>query len=259
MTTKQQIKNKLAQVRHALEPLANNDDINNTIQYCLIELDDVLHQIAEANFTSGVDLTGKTFGQLTVLGRGSKLKWNNTIGYIYNWRCRCSCGHIGDYTRHILLHHKGDLPLMCQSCRSKLVGTKHNQSRTRLYAAWIRIRQSCYDSNFPQFKYNGARGLKVCDEWINDYEAFAEWSITHGYKADYFLCRKNTKEDWRPDNCFWGPQYNAKYITIDGETHSISEWCRIKGVEYATVQYRIKRNWPTEKLFTKPQNKNGKD
>lgn len=85
MATKQQIKNRLAQVRHALEPLQNREDIKNTIQYCLVELDDVLHEIAEARFTSGIDLTGKTFGQLMVLGRGSKIKWNNAVGYIYNW------------------------------------------------------------------------------------------------------------------------------------------------------------------------------
>lgn len=140
MATKQQIKNRLAQVRHAFEGLQNREDIKNTIQYCMIELDDALHEIAEAHFTSGIDFTGKTFGQLTVLGRGSKLKWNNACGYIYNWLCRCTCGHVGEYSRYTLLHGKSNMPLMCQSCQNKLTHSTHGQSRTRLYASWSRKR-----------------------------------------------------------------------------------------------------------------------
>lgn len=260
MTTKQQIKNRLAQIRHALEPLQNREDIKNTIQYCMVELDDVLHEIAEAKFAPGIDLTGKTFGQLTVIGRGSKMKWNNACGYIYNWQCRCSCGHIGEYSKYTLLHGKSNMPLMCQSCLNKLIHSTHGQSRTRLYASWSRIKQSCYDPNFPQYKYCGAKGCTVCDEWISDFETFADWAVSHGYQNGFFLCRRNKAEGFNPDNCYWGPRYNATLITIDGETHSITDWCKIKNVIYETVLYRIKANWPKEKLFIKStRNKNGKN
>lgn len=253
MATKQQIKNRIAQVRHALEPLQNQEEIKNTIQYCLIELDDVLHEIAESVFTSAIDLTGKTFGQLTVIGRGSKMKWNNACGYIYNWMCRCSCGNVSEYKKSTLLQHKGEIPLMCHKCHAKLLNITHGQSKTRLYAAWIRMRQSCYDPNFPQYKYCGGRGVKVCDEWMADYETFADWAMSHGYNDNYYLCRKDSYQGFNPENCYWALHYNTKMITINGETHSITDWCRLKGIKYATLKYRLKRGWPEEKLFSELQ------
>lgn len=259
MATKQQIKNRLAQIHHALEPLVNREDIKNTIQYCLIELDDVLHEIAESTFSSGVDLTGKTFGQLTVLGRGSKMKYNNYAGYIFNWVCRCTCGHVGEYAKSTLLHHRKNLPLMCTACRNRIYNSTHGQSSSKLYEAWTRIKQSCYDPNFPQYKYCGGRGLTVCDEWLADYENFADWAITHGYNENLYLRRKNTYEGFCPANCYWDLHYNTKMLTIAGETHSISDWCRIKGITYATLCYRMKKGWPEDKLFVKPKrNINGK-
>ena len=47
--------------------------------------------------------------------------------------------------------------------------------------------------------------------------------------------------------------------TIDGETHNIREWCRLRGLSVDTVRYRREHNWTPEEIFGfKERNKNGR-
>lgn len=38
---------------------------------------------------------------------------------------------------------------------------------------WNMVRR-CYDSTNHHYPNYGARGIKVCDEWLNDYRAFKD-------------------------------------------------------------------------------------
>ena len=39
-------------------------------------------------------------------------------------------------------------------------------------------------------------------------------------------------------------------VTIDGITKTVSQWCDIFDIKYATALWRINHNWPIEKVFT---------
>ena len=43
----------------------------------------------------------------------------------------------------------------------------------------------CYEPERKAYKYYGARGIKVCDEWLNDFMNFYNWAISNGYSDEW--------------------------------------------------------------------------
>lgn len=166
--TKEQILRKLSLVKNIIDGISYGSDNKESCDTASILMEQVIQAIKMSRFTSGTDLTNQTFGQLTVLGIHSKIKWSNACGYAYSWACRCTCGRIAYKTTHQLMHHKGLFPLMCKTCRAKMTHTTHGSSDTPLYVIWTRMKQSCYDPNYVNFKRYGGKGIVVCDEWVND-------------------------------------------------------------------------------------------
>ena len=68
----------------------------------------------------------------------------------------------------------------------------------------------CYSPKSILYKNYGAKGITVCDEW-HDRETFRSWAIANGYKKGLRLLRKDTTQNYTPDNCFWGSGNKAKH------------------------------------------------
>lgn len=216
--------------------------------YGISTVDKLIDDIGSARFTSGIDLTGQTFGQLTVVGIKGKIKWSNCSGYVYSWQCRCSCGRLIELSTSALLHHKGLFPLMCKSCHSGLVSSVHGKSKDPLYNIWKNMKQRCYYPDAPQYQNQGAKGIIVADEWVNDYPAFEEWALTHGYSTNSRFQRIDPSGNWEPGNCCFVPR---KTITINGESHTLMQWAKIKNMDYQTLNIRVKSGVPQELWFFK--------
>lgn len=60
----------------------------------------------------------------------------------------------------------------------------HGKSNTKLYRVWNSMKQRCYNSNDKFYYCYGGRGIRMCDEWLNDFQAFYDWSIANGYKEE---------------------------------------------------------------------------
>lgn len=85
--------------------------------------------------------------------------------------------------------------------RLKLV---HNfQARQHpLYMTWANMRYRCEDPENPSYYNYGARGIAVCKEWSEAFEAFA---LDMGLPPtpEHTLDRKNNEEGYNKDNCRW--------------------------------------------------------
>lgn len=82
--------------------------------------------------------------------------------------------------------------------------TTHGKSKTRLHNIWCNIKARCLNPNNPDFKkWYGGRGITICDEWGNDFQAFYDWAMAHGYKDDLSIDRINVNGDYEPSNCRW--------------------------------------------------------
>jgi len=59
----------------------------------------------------------------------------------------------------------------------------------------------CYNKNNRVFKYVGAKGIKVCNEWKNDFKSFEKWALEKGYADGLILNRIKSDKDFDPTNC----------------------------------------------------------
>lgn len=153
---------------------------------------------------NAVDLTGKSFGKLTVIER-----INNYIEPCgekkAKWQCLCECGNtIHVTTSHLTTGHT-------KSCGcSKNQGTyKHGCHNTRLYSVWEGMRSRCNNQNSSNFERYGRRGIKVCEDW-DDFIQFKEWAEANGYyaTAEYGECtidRIDNSKGYSPNNCRFVP------------------------------------------------------
>lgn len=81
----------------------------------------------------------------------------------------------------------------------KLKRSKHSKT----YNSWYTMKSVCYNKNHLAYKNTGALGIKVCDEWKDDFRNFLR---DMGEKPeDTMFCRTDKDGDFEPDNCEWVP------------------------------------------------------
>lgn len=135
--------------------------------------------------------------------------------------------------------------------------TKHGKCNTRLYRRWKHMKDRCYNKNYKRYSDYGGRGIVVCDEWRNDFQAFYDWAINNGYKENLSIDRIDNNKGYSPDNCQWvdvaTQNRNTRRtinFTYQGETHCLKDWCEILNLKYTTVKQRVTQyHWPIEKAL----------
>lgn len=79
----------------------------------------------------------------------------------------------------------------------------NHDSHSRLNNIWRGMKRRCSNPNYGQYKNYGGRGIKVCDEWNNEYIAFRDWALSHGYEENLTLDRIDNDGNYEPNNCQW--------------------------------------------------------
>lgn len=158
------------------------------------------------------DIAGQRFGRLIAI-EPVKTRHNGGIG----WKCKCDCGNeiiaSGTMLRSGRKRSCGCLHMeqLANIDRTKISHKKHGGTdktgkTERLYSVWKGMKSRCYNKNNDAYKYYGARGITVCDEWKLDYGAFRDWAKRNGYNpdADRGLCtidRVDNNGNYEPSNC----------------------------------------------------------
>ena len=216
------------------------------------------------------DWIGRRFGHLEIIGAYNKK--NRTFP------CKCDCGNIKN-VRAVEL--SGGTAKSCSvNCVARKMESKiYGCVNHRIANIWYGMHQRCYNPKSIAYKYYGARGISICDEWIDDYKAFQDWALSHGYSDELSIDRINNDGNYCPENCRWAtmkeqianqrprsefnrPEFYKKHgmtITMDGETTFLSEWCEQYGLLVPTVTYRVKKKGMTwEQAIKSPQLPNGR-
>ncbi len=191
-----------------------------------------------------VDMTGLTFGRLTVLKRVENDKQGNAM-----WLCQCVCGKTKKLRGGTLRQGKtkscGCLLSEASKKRMTKLCTKHGMSATKLYRVYSSMRERCEKPSCPEYKNYGGRGITVCKEWKHDRNSFFEWALNNGYKQGLEIDRIDVNGNYEPSNCRWvtrvencNNKRNNIFLEYKGEKHTLSEWARLTGIRKNTIYSR---------------------
>lgn len=114
---------------------------------------------------------------------------------------RCSkCGYIYKNVRDSILMRENSCPN--HQIRKKR-GHKSSLLFQKLRNVFTGMKRRCYNPNCEAYKWYGGKGIKICDEWLNNPEEFIKWGIQAGYRDDLTIDRINSNKDYEPSNCQW--------------------------------------------------------
>lgn len=123
---------------------------------------------------------------------------------------------------------------------------KHGMKKHKLYGVWVCMKQRCNNPKSAKYKYYGARGIFVCNEWSENFLVFYNWAMANGYKEGLSLDRIDTNGNYEPLNCRWVSQKlqcnNSRrnhLITINGKTMNISQWGEESGISPKLIWNRL--------------------
>lgn len=177
------------------------------------------------------DLRGKKYCHLTVVG--DKPKIENAKTY---WLCKCECGNEKYINAGRL--NSGNVK-SCGCIKNSRNSGHHKTQHKRLIKILNSMKQRCYNPNDTRYKNYGARGIKICDEWLKDSKKFYGWAECNGYKDNLSIDRIDVNGNYEPNNCRWvtfKEQANNKrvnhLVTIRGKTRTIAQWAEYYKVSY---------------------------
>ena len=210
-------------------------------------------------------LMGQRFGKLTVIEQAEP--YISPKGHkAERWLCRCDCGKVKIVMRGHLCQ---GLTKSCGCYHSSNLSkrnTKHGYAHEKLYALYRGIITRCNNPNHGDYQNYGAKGIAMCGEWKNDYQAFRDWAYANGYneeilpngRSKWTIDRIDVNGNYEPSNCRWitiqeqACNRRSNYpIEFNGKKQTIAEWARELGITYMTLHDRIlKFGWSAKRALT---------
>lgn len=204
------------------------------------------------------DLAGEKVGKLTFI-RFVGMKVKPTYQYAI-WECRCECGNVINIRASSVTAGR-QISCGCERVSAAKRGwdrrgRKHNLSEHPLYSTWEGIIRRCCKPHLKEYKNYGARGISVCTEWRSDPTMFINHMLEIGWKVGLTVDRIDNDGNYEPGNVRAANLYvqannhrRNRLLTYHGETHTLAEWARLRGMSYGALQTRIQRGWSVDRSF----------
>jgi len=130
----------------------------------------------------------------------------------------------------------------------------HGMGKTNICKLWMNMRYRCHSPKHKLYKNYGARGIYVCERWQNFINFYADM----GDRPDgYVLDRIDNDGPYSPENCRWATmkesgnnRRSCRYLTMNGETKSVTQWCDHLNIPRTRVYARVKLGWSYEEALT---------
>ena len=201
---------------------------------------------------------GKTFGRLKILSFGVPKIYGKAKNKIATVICICSCGNE-------VISVLADIKIgKIKSCGCLSIGKtnsnfKHgaslNKKLTTEYSSWINMKDRCYNLKNSHYIGYGGRGIKVCEEWKNNFSKFLQ-DMGKKPSNKHSIDRINNDLGYFKENCRWATvkeQANNtrtnNYITFLDKIQTLKQWCDELNLNYNTIRSRLRYGWSIEKTF----------
>ncbi len=135
------------------------------------------------------------------------------------------------------------------------------------YISWMSMKARCLNSNYPQFKDYGGRGVEVCERWMD----FANFLEDMGERPEGLtLDRINNDGDYEPCNCRWATRKEQNqnrrdqknqylFIAMDSQgtmiaSNNQSEFARQYGLNVSHIndclngRYKSHKGWRFKRI-----------
>lgn len=199
-----------------------------------------------------IDLTGQRFGRLLVLKKGKMASNGQTT-----WICKCDCGTIKQIRG---VHLKSGKIISCGCYHLERIKetkhTTHGKTGTRIYNIWCLMKKRCGFEKSINYHNYGKRGIKVCDEWLNNFNAFYDWAMANGYTDKLSIERIDNNGNYEPNNCKWATRQEQnnntrrnRFIIVNGEKLTLAQISRKYNINKNTLWGKLNHNLPIEEIL----------
>lgn len=211
------------------------------------------------------DISGQKFNRLTVVERAESRILPSGVKS-GQWLCRCDCGRLTVVnTSHLISGHTKSCG--CYAKEKQIENgqkTKHGLTYSedgkvkRIYRIWSHMKTRCFNSNDDHFKDYGGRGITMCDEWKDSFQAFYDYvsQLPHYGEEGYSIDRINNDGNYEPGNVKWSTAYeqtnnrrNTIIVEFGSKNHTLAEWSKITGICYQTLFARYKAGKTSEEIL----------
>ena len=152
------------------------------------------------------EIIGRKFGKLTVM------QYDHTSNHRERYfLCQCDCGNMCTSKLSYLISGV-KLHCGCENVKAKpkepkidkrLRPNSNPKMYPRIHNIWSGMKSRCYYPKNKCYHLYGARGIHICDEWLNDFNAFCSWALQNGYSDNLTIDRINNDLGYEPNNCRW--------------------------------------------------------
>ena len=154
---------------------------------------------------------------------------------------------------------KRGLVVSCNCWKDEGIGNRsrtHGLSKTAEYHVWSGImKKRCFDPASNAYSNYGGRGIRVCDEWLDDFPAF----LAHVGKRPsvrHSIDRIDNNGNYEPGNVRWATKLQQAnncrdnhLLTVNGQTHTLAQWARMADISPTSLLHRLARGWDLEQAI----------
>lgn len=181
------------------------------------------------------NLSGKTFGKLTVIEQDASKKVKKT-----KWLCTCSCGNTRSVFSTNLIRG------LSRSCGECLQRGMHGLASHPLYKVWHTMLRRCYNPKHVHFDSYGGRGINCDSEWLQFENFYADMHLD--YRKGLQLDRIDNNGSYCKSNCRWvtckenanNKRTNRK-IEYEGIMYSMAQLAQKLGIKYRKFRYEMQK------------------
>lgn len=188
----------------------------------------------------------KKYGRLTTISEENIRIKNKSRRKVF---CVCDCGK-EVYVEFSALDTGNTKSCGClKKETTSSVKSTHRMSKSVEYDTWCSIKSRCCNKRNADYKFYGAKGIEMCDRWLESFENFYE-DMGERPSGGHSIDRINSEGGYYPENCRWATkkeqarnQSNNKIIEYKDKKYTLIELSEVLFFDYRLVAERLRNNW----------------